>query len=127
MMREVHYLFVLLLEVRAEEGEHQERWPKTEAPSVGLTKAPIILLHWLGWRACFEPAFERVWMTGPRPLRQVVLLALSSDRPPIEFRALGCVPGDHVCGLVRPQLRQEDVARTHSARKIWDISNFSLK
>ena len=69
----------------------QGRWPKTEARSVGLTKAPIILLHWLGWRACFELVFELVWVTRPRPLGQVVLLALSSDRP-TEFRSLASVP-----------------------------------
>ena len=70
---------------------NQGRWPKTEARSVGLTKAPIILLHWLGWRACFELVFELVWVTRPRPLGQVVLLALSSDRP-TEFRSLASVP-----------------------------------
>ena len=92
MMLKVHYLFALLMEVRAKEGDHQGRWPKTEALSVGLTKAPIILLHWLGWRACFELDFERVWVTGPRPLRQVVLLAFSSDRPTDRVSVFGQCP-----------------------------------
>ena len=125
VMQEVHYLFVLLLEVRAEEGEHQERSPKTEAPLVGLTKAPIILLHWLGWRACFELVFELVWVTRPRPLGQVVLLALSSDRP-TEFRSLASVPGDHPCSQrqckhhlrTAPQLKM-----TYKADETWQRQN----
>ena len=39
-----------------------------EGRLVDLTKAPTILLHWLGWRACFEPVTELIRVTRARPL-----------------------------------------------------------